>query len=45
MVKCKFCNECAMMNIKVYGYRKFSVCKNCLGWVLIELKNFEKRKL
>ena len=41
MSKCKFCKEQAFLNVKKYGYHRFSVCKNCFHWLLIELDNLE----
>ena len=36
-MKCKFCKNYAFISVKKYGYNKFSVCEECLHWLLIEL--------
>lgn len=41
-MKCKFCKNEPIISIKKYGYKGFSVCKECLHWVLIELDNIKE---
>ena len=40
-MKCRFCSNEAMMSCKMYGYKKFSFCGECMNWVLIETQNMQ----
>jgi len=45
MIKCKFCENQRMMTCKIFGYKKFSFCGECLNWVLIETSNMQDTDL